>query len=107
MAEWSSEPAPPYYIALSILARHLIATLDRGETTRFSAVFDVVERWHVEGDKYVRDAATVGLLEDLQNTNLHTRTQPSDFEPWLRPVSRKFWDKVNRFWSHGEIITSE
>ncbi len=107
VAEWANETAPPDYIVLCSLAYHLIAQLERGETARFPAVFDVVERWHVEGDKYVRDAATIGLLEDLQNTNMHKRTQPSDFEAWLRPVSRKFWDKVNRFWSHGELITDD
>lgn len=107
VAEWSDEPGPPYYIALGSLARHLITRLERGEMTRFPAIFDVVERWHVEGDKYVSEAATVGLLEDLQNANLYTRTQPSDFEPWLRPASRKFWDKVKRFWSHSEIIKND
>ena len=105
--EWADEPEAPGYAALGLLADHLVAQLARGETARFPAVFDVVERWHVEGDQYVRVAATIGLLEGLQNTSRHERTRPGDFEPWLQPVSRMFWDKVARFWSHGEIITED
>ena len=103
--EWEYEAEPPIYLVLTDLARHLIEQLSGGETARFGAVFDVVECWHTHGDQYVREAATIGLLEDIQNNNLHTRTRPSDFEPWLRPVSKKAWDKVELFWSEGEPIT--
>jgi hypothetical protein len=99
--EWEGEPDPPLYLALADLARHLIAHLQRGETDRFDAVFDEVERWHLSGDDYVRKAATVGLLESLQNSNLHARTRPSDFEPWLRPESRRWWVKLQSFWAGG------
>lgn len=104
--EWEGEAKLPLYPALADLARYLIRQLTRGEIARFDTVFDVVERWHTDGDRYVREAATFGLLEDLQNTNLHTRTRPSDFEPWLRPVSKEWWDKVEHFWSKGEPITN-
>jgi hypothetical protein len=109
VAEWQSEAEGelPLYLALGDLARHLIAKLERGETADFAAVFDVVEQWHLRGDAYVREAATVGLLEDLQNTNLHRRTQPGDFEPWLRPESKRWWGKVERFWSDGELLTDD
>lgn len=107
LADYKDEPELPLYLALSDLACHLIAQLDRGETARFDAVFDIVERWCLRGDHYVRVAATVGLLEDLQNGNLYERAQirPSDFEPWLRPVSKRQWEKVYAFWSRGELIT--
>src|SRR5262245_33190674 len=68
MSEWQDDPnGLPIYLALSDLARHLIAMLERGDTESFPAIFAVVERWHRDGDPYVREAATVGLLEDLQN----------------------------------------
>jgi len=70
-AEWRSEPdGLPLYLALSDLARHLVGMLERGDTVSFPSIFAVVELWHREGDSYAREAATVGLLEDLQNTNL-------------------------------------
>ncbi len=104
MEDWGDEPQPLNYLALSDLVGHLIGCLARGDTTRFDAVFDVVERWHIEGDAYVREAAYIGLLEDLQNTGLHQTTRPEDFLPWLRPVSRRWWDKVDAFWRDGAPI---
>lgn len=99
LSEWGQEPELPQYLALAELARHLIAQLDRGDTSRFEAVFTVVERWHLEGEHYVREAATVGLLECLQNTGLHKgRTKPADFLEWLRPESRMWWDRLEQFW---------
>ena len=103
--EWKGEREPPLYLALTSLARHLIGQLKAGDTDKFPAVFDVVERWHLQGDAYVREAASVGLLEDLQNTSLHEGTAPMDFEPWLRAESKRWWDKVDRFWSRGESLT--
>jgi hypothetical protein len=106
--EWSGEPELPWYLLLADFARHLIGRLELAETDRFASIFDVVERWIVEGDKYVRDAAVIGLLEALQNTNLHPgSTRPDDFERWLQPRSRVYWDKVILFWSEGRIITDD
>ncbi len=98
-AEWQLEDHElPLYLALSDLARHLIVNLEAGDTDRFDAVFDVVERWHISGDAYVTEAATIGLVEDLQNTNLYSTARPEDFLPWLRPETREWWAKVEEFW---------
>ncbi|MER9232121.1 hypothetical protein NKI56_08460 [Mesorhizobium sp. M0622] len=99
--EWRNETEEPLYLALSELALHLIHNLELGETDRFGDIFDVVERWIVEGNRYVREAAIVGLLEDLQNANLHRSTQPDHVKPWLRPQSAIWWTKLNAFWSDG------
>ena len=65
--EWADEPEPPLYLALGSLAEHLLERLGRGDTGGFDGIFAVVERWHTEGDAYVREAASIGLLESLQN----------------------------------------
>ena len=105
VAEWKDrEQGLPYYLVLSDLVRHLVAMLERRDTAQFDAIFDVVERWHTEGDPYVRAAATIGLLEDLQNTNFYTIASPTDFKPYLREQSTRWWDKVERFWATGEAI---
>ena len=102
--EWRDEKHLPLYLALAQLARHLITDLERGDTARFPEIFNVVERWHVEGDSYVREAASIGLLEDLQNTGLHRTTSPENFLRWLGPNSRRWWDKVDVFWRDGTPI---
>lgn len=103
-AEWSDAEPPSRYAASSTLARHIIGKLEAGDTDAIEAVFDVVERWFVEGDGDVREAAAVGLLEDLQNLALHRRTKPEDLTVWLRPVSKRWWDEVEAFWVDGTII---
>jgi hypothetical protein len=103
--EWRDQPEGlPHYLALNNLARHLVGMLARNETDSFPAVFSVVEQWHLEGDSYVREAATVGLLEDLQNTNLHESTKPGQFQAFLGPVSAKWWEKLYGFWERGELL---
>ncbi len=108
VAEWSEDPEGlPHYLALSSLARYLISLLERKDERGLTDAFGVVEIWHVEGDKYVREAATVGLLEDLQNLNLHTTTDAEDFRRFLGPESEIWWDKAERFWSEGRVMTDD
>ncbi|MCF7645090.1 hypothetical protein KQ944_07550 [Bacillus subtilis] len=102
--EYQSEDDLPLYLALSEFAGHLIQKLETDNTHQFDAVFDVVERWHINGDSYVQEAATIGLLEDLQNHKLHRSTRPEDFVVWLRPETLKWWIKVYEFWTLGKPI---
>ncbi len=99
--KFPDEREEPLYFALSELALHLIRNLEAGDTNRFNAIFDVVERWIVEGNSNVREAAIVGLLEDLQNKNLHHTTSPKNFKSWLRPQSGVWWAKLDAFWTNG------
>jgi hypothetical protein len=96
MAEWSDEAEPPLYLALSSLARHVLECLEAERTDRFGAIFSVVERWHTEGDAYVSEAATIGLLESLQI--LSKDSDRKTVERWLGPESKRWWDKLDRFW---------
>jgi hypothetical protein len=104
--EWHGQELP-LYVALSDLARHLIRALETGDVERFDAVFDVIESWQTSGDDYVREAATVGIVEDLQNTNLYKLGKPSDFERWLRPETARAWKKIEGFWSGDKVIRRE
>jgi len=106
--QWSDEGDElPLYISLGDFARHLIGMLEREETQRFPAIFSTVERLHVEGDSYVKEAATVGLLESLQNENLHKTTHPEQICQYLGPESTRWWNKLNRFWQNGELLNDD
>jgi hypothetical protein len=107
--EWRAETDDlPLYLVLGDFAQHLIDMVARGETAGLSAVFAAVERLHVEGEHYVREAATVGLLEALQNLNLHKNgSEPEQFRPYLGPESARWWDKLFRFWEHRELLTDD
>lgn len=101
-SEHHPDQEPLYYIALGDLARHLVERLRSGATEEFPAVFQVVERWHCLGDHYVQEAATIGLLEGIQNIAGHESVDPAVFEKWLLPASKKWWGKLNGFWD-GDI----
>jgi hypothetical protein len=94
LQEWQNEPVVlPIYVALGDFARHLISMLALGDTKTFSNIFQAIERLHVEGDAWVKEAATIGVLEGLQNAD-----QPELFRRYLGTESEKWWDKLNRFW---------
>ena len=99
LAEWNEDPhGPPIYLLLSDLARHISQLVDRGESTTLRLVFDVIESWHTDGDPYVKEAASVGLLEDLQNTNLVAKSAQAACIKLLGPESLKSWQQVEEFW---------
>ncbi len=107
--EWQHEAGDlPYYLVLADFARHLIEMLERNETAGLPGVFAAIERLHVEGDHYVREAATIGLLESLQNLNLYNRaTGPEKFRLYLGRETARWWDKLNRFWQNGELLADD
>ena len=92
-------------MALGELAQHLIDRQRRGDTQGFDKVFAVVEGWHLEGDAYVSEAASIGFLESFQNQlggNDRRKglrgVRASDFEPYFGPETRRWWEKLDRFW---------
>jgi hypothetical protein len=106
LAEWAeSADDLPLYLALAEFARHLIGMLERSGTASLPAIFRAVERLQVEGEHYVREAVVVGLLEDLQNLNLHEHsTDPEQFRPFLGPKSVAAWDELYRFWHKVGVL---
>jgi hypothetical protein len=103
VTEWADEPETkkkglPLYLALGDLARHLILLLEAGDEDTLRDVFQIVEAWHIDGDPYVQEAATIGLLENLQNLNLHQTTKPAQFEQYLGPKSLEGWKALYEFW---------
>jgi hypothetical protein len=105
--EWKGDEPLPRYLVLADYVRHMSALMVAGDESTLRRIFAAIERLHVEGDHAVREAATVGILEDLQNTNLHNGTTPQQFEALLLPESARFWKKVKDFWERGEIITDD
>ena len=90
------------YIALCEFSDHLIQLYSNGATQEFSAVFDEIEQLHLLGEPYVREAATIGCLEGLQNMMGNRGMDPAVLRPFLGPESAKWWDQLNKFWN-GEI----
>ena len=103
--EWKEEKELPQYLALSKLARYISQLVENGKTTELENIFAVIERWHLEGDGYVKEAATVGMIEDLQNTSIVGEDIPEQLESYLLPESKKRWQAVYEFWETGKTIS--
>jgi len=98
-AEWEDEGDDlPLYLALVGLARHMVGLMEQGRKSELHALFSTIESWQLQGNHYVREAAVIGILEDLSNSNLHTKTSPDDFHDYLLPESQKSWDQLLAFW---------
>lgn len=86
------------YISLGEFARHLRELYILGTVDEFPAVATVIENLHVNGSAYVREAASVGLLENIQNTWRNSSIDPEIFARYLKPESMKWWNSLNNFW---------
>ena len=86
------------YVDLGEFAGHLVELQKANRTEEFRAIFDIIERLHLEGDHYVKEAATIGLLEGIQNIAGNTGVEPEQFVQYLKPESAKWWRQLNDFW---------
>ena len=98
-AEWECEGEDlPIYLLLTDLAVYIKLLIEIDAVNELRLVFNIVERWHLEGDSYVKESATIGLLEDLQNVNVVGKITPNKVETYLLSESRKMWLELYRFW---------
>ena len=97
----SSENQDLLYVCLGGFAHHLLHMYKERRTDEFPAVCEVIERLHLEGTCYVKEAATVGFLEGVQNA-WADEVAPEEFFRFLLPESRKWWKELNDFWD-GKI----
>ncbi|WP_197484622.1 hypothetical protein [Phormidesmis priestleyi] len=90
------------YVELDTFVDHIVELLKTNRTDEFPAVFEIIERLHLEGDDYVREATTIGALEGIQNVARNSGTDTEEFIQYLRPESLKWWRQLNEFWT-GKI----
>lgn len=90
---WKTDELP-LYLALDELAVHLIKKIETNDTKNFDAIFDVIERWLLDGDAYVKLATEVGLFERIKHTSGPKSPAWNQFQSWLRPVSRQSWNRA-------------
>lgn len=86
------------YIVLGRFACHLVELHQTGSEAEISNVAPLIERMHTEGDEYVRVAATIGLLEGIQNHPGASELDLLHFRSILGPESKRWWDSINKFW---------
>jgi hypothetical protein len=79
--DYEAEPEPLDFLLVSAFVRHLSLRLASGHRDDMEAAMELTERLIADGESYVHNLAVVGILEDLQNSTLHSNgVSPSDFE---------------------------
>jgi hypothetical protein len=96
-SEYSTGDVQLLYVDLGVFARHVVELYQHGRIEDLRPAFATIERLHREGDAYVREAATIGLLESIQNI-APGRFTPEAFEPLLGSETAKWWHELNAFW---------
>lgn len=91
-----------HYMVAGDFARHLLDLYTAQQLEEFSKVAELIEDLHINGDEYVKEYATIGILEGIQNVWGNHGSDPEKFAPFLLPVNLKYWHSLNRFWN-GEI----
>ncbi|MES2440683.1 MAG: hypothetical protein V4584_16575 [Verrucomicrobiota bacterium] len=94
-----SESVDLPYVILGEFASFVIDIYEAGDETELRKAVELIEFLHTDGDSFVREAATIGLLEGIQNSWLTRGAIPQGFEDSLLPESRVWWDSLNGFWS--------
>jgi hypothetical protein len=87
------------YVAAGAIARRLLALHEQGAITSLQAAATAIERLHVSGSPWVKEFATIGLLEGIQNVWANSGADPENFAKYLLAESRRWWQGLNRFWS--------
>jgi len=87
------------YVAAGSFARHLLSLYQASNLSSFPAVAAAIERLHTEGSPWVKEFATIGVLEGVQNVWSHSPTDPERFALFLLPESQGWWRGLNSFWS--------
>ena len=90
------------YIDLYEFACHLVELHKAHRIEEFPAAFRAIEDLHLEGNHFVKEAATIGLLEGIQNAAGHRGVDPEEFLQYLHVESLRWWRQLNDFWS-GKI----
>jgi hypothetical protein len=90
------------YLHLGDFAHHVVDLLGRDARGELAAIARALEHLHVEGDDDVKEAATIGLLEGIQNVAGHRNVSTEALEAALGDEARRWWRSLDAFWS-GKI----
>lgn len=91
----------PYCVAGGF-ARYLLETYRHSDMETLYRAGEFIEELHADENAKIRELATVGYLEGIQNVWGNNEMDPEQAVQFLGSVSRKWWDRLNRFW-RGDV----
>ncbi len=100
------------YIVAATFSSYLETLFEKSKLVEFEKGLIFIETLHLNGDSYVKELATIGILESFRNTYLMEYFDSENEIPNLGIESKKWWKQLNKFWNReinfiGETINSE
>jgi len=86
------------YLAAGEFAETLLTLREQGDEAQLASAGAAIEQLHLEGTPWVKELATIGLLESIQNLWGNRGVDPDLFVKFLGPESLRWWNGLNRFW---------
>ncbi|KAB7709057.1 hypothetical protein F9802_02715 [Bacillus aerolatus] len=87
------------YCDLADFANYLVDLYRQKKIDEYPKLFEVIELLHTNGDDDVKEAVTIGLLEDIQTISLNNNINPNVFKNCLKQESLKWWNSLDDFWN--------
>lgn len=86
------------YSDLTCFANYLVCQKDNEMMIETKIVFDIIEQILQQGDTFVKEAITVGLLEDIQNILISQSMGLNVFNMYMHKETKKSWRDLTDFW---------
>ena len=86
------------YIDITEISRYIINKLKNEQTEYFTLFFNSVEEILKSCDAEIENLIVIGLFESIQNISTQEINYHTDFDKWLKPISKSKWDVLIDFW---------
>jgi len=90
------------YVVAGYFTSFILQAFKDGDRETYLSGLDFIERLHLDDSDRVRNLATVGFLESIQNTWSRELLDANIPFNDLGEESKKWWIRLNRFWD-GDI----
>lgn len=96
-----------YYFDIAEISRYIIDKLKNGQTGNFDNLFDAVESILKNCDTEIENLIVIGLFEGIQNIGGQEINYYTNFDKWLKAVSKSKWDRLIDFWEGEDWRTNK
>ncbi|OWA37705.1 hypothetical protein B9G55_06565 [Saccharibacillus sp. O16] len=97
-ANYEADEERLIYVDAGDFVEYMLDCYEDNQTDEFAGLFAVIEQLHTNGADDVREFATVGILETIQNKSTDRNIDYYELESWLLPESKKWWDYLIDYW---------
>lgn len=87
------------YVAVGDFVRYIGLQAEMNKSSVVDSCFEFIEELHLSNSPTVREFATIGILEGIQNIFGEEKIGQLGLEGNLRPESKQCWVKLGEFWT--------